>query len=72
MRITFSLTGVHGMSVATPEWLDKESEELYTLEQIRLLAEAVSAGEHPVPPERGEELIRGVRPGRQEERTLDA
>ena len=50
--------GVHGMSVATPEWLDKESEELYTLEQIRLLAEAVSAGRTPCPPERGEELIR--------------
>ncbi len=50
--------GVHGMSVATPEWLDKEREELYTLEQIRLLAEAVKAGKTPCPPEKGEELMK--------------
>ena len=50
--------GIHGMSVATEEWLDKESEELYTLEQIRLLAEAVMAGKTPCAPEKGEELIR--------------
>lgn len=50
--------GVHGMSVATSEWLDKESEELYTLEQIRLLAAAVREGKTPCPPEKGEELVR--------------
>lgn len=50
--------GLHGMSVATEEWLDKESEELYTLEQIRLLAEAVMAGKTPCVPEKGRELIR--------------
>ena len=50
--------GIHGMSVATPEWLDKESEELYTLEQIRLLAEAVMTGKTPCAPEKGDELIR--------------
>ena len=50
--------GVHGMSVATPEWLDKEREELYTLEQIRLLAEAVKAGKTPCPPEKEEELMK--------------
>lgn len=50
--------GIHGMSVATPEWLDKETEDLYTLEQIRLLAEAVREGRTPCSPEEGEELIR--------------
>ena len=50
--------GIHGMSVATLEWLDKESEELYTLDQIRLLAEAVTTGKTPCPLEKGEELIR--------------
>ena len=45
------------MSVATPEWLDKESEDLYTLEQIRLLAEAVQEGKTNCPPEKGAELI---------------
>ena len=50
--------GIHGMSVATPDWLDKESEELYTLEQIRLLAEAVREGRTPCPPEKGGEMLR--------------
>ena len=50
--------GIHGMSVATPEWLDKETEDLYTLEQIRLLAEAAREGRTPCSPEEGEELIR--------------
>jgi acetyl esterase/lipase len=50
--------GIHGMSVATEEWLDKESEELYTLEQIRMLAEAVMTGKTSLAPAEGEEMIR--------------
>lgn len=50
--------GIHGLSVATEEWLDEETDELYTLEQIRLLAEAVTAGKTPCSPEKGEEMIR--------------
>ena len=50
--------GIHGMSVATEEWLDKESEELYTLEQIRMLAEAVMTGKTSLAPAEGEDMIR--------------
>ena len=48
--------GVHGLSVATEQWLERDFGEPYTLEQIRLLAEAVSAGKTPYPPEKGREI----------------
>ena len=49
--------GVHGLSVATEQWLERDFGEPYTLEQIRLLAEAVSAGKTPYPPEKGREIL---------------
>ena len=37
--------GVHGMSVATEDWLERRGREPYTQEQLRMLAEAILAGE---------------------------
>ena len=49
--------GVHGLSVATEQWLERDFGEPYTLEQIRLLAGAVSAGKTSYPPEKGREIL---------------
>ena len=49
--------GVHGMSVATEEWLKRRGREPYTQEQLRMLAEAILAGETSFPKEMGEELL---------------
>ena len=50
--------GRHGMSVATEEWLERDYGQPYTLEQIRLLAEAVRAGRTSLPAEAAEEILR--------------
>lgn len=50
--------GRHGMSVATEEWLERDFGQPYTLEQIRLLAEAVRAGKTSLPSEAAEEILR--------------
>lgn len=50
--------GVHGMSVADEDWLEQRYWEMYTLEQIRLLGEAIKKGETPYPAEKGEEILR--------------
>ena len=49
--------GVHGLSVATEQWLERDFGEPYTLEQIRLLAGAVIEGQTPYPPEKGREIL---------------
>lgn len=49
--------GVHGMSVATEDWLERRGREPYTQEQLRMLAEAILAGETSFPKEMGEELL---------------
>lgn len=49
--------GIHGMSVATEQWIRRDFGQLYTLEQIRLLAEAVEEGKTSLPPERGPEIL---------------
>ena len=50
--------GVHGMSVATERWLDRDFGESYTLEQIRLLAAAITAGKTDYPPEQGGQILK--------------
>jgi len=49
--------GVHGMSVATEDWLERRGRQPYTQEQLRMLAEAILAGETSFPKEMGEELL---------------
>ena len=49
--------GVHGMSIATEQWLEREFGVPYTLEQIRLLADAVSEGKTSYPKEKGAEIL---------------
>ena len=49
--------GVHGMSIATEQWLEREFGVPYTLEQIRLLADAVSQGRTSYPEEKGAEIL---------------
>lgn len=49
--------GVHGMSIATKQWLDREFGVPYTLEQIRLLADAVAEGRTSYPKEKGAEIL---------------
>lgn len=49
--------GVHGLSLATEQWLERDFGHPYTLEQIKLLIEAVMRGETPYTEERGKELL---------------
>lgn len=49
--------GVHGMSVATEDWLECRGRQPYTQEQLRMLAEAILAGETSFSKEKGEELL---------------
>ena len=49
--------GVHGMSVATEDWLERRGRQPYTQEQLRMLAEAILAGETSFSKEMGEELL---------------
>ena len=49
--------GVHGMSVATEDWLEERGREPYTMEQIRLLGEAILRGETRFEKKTGEELL---------------
>ena len=49
--------GVHGMSVATEQWLEREFGVPYTLAQIRMLADAVSRGKTSYPQEKGAEIL---------------
>ena len=49
--------GVHGMSVATEQWLEREYGVPYTLEQIRMLADAVSQGRTACPVEMGTRIL---------------
>lgn len=49
--------GVHGMSVASERWLERDFGVPYTLEQIRLLAEAVMEGKTAYPPEQGRKIL---------------
>lgn len=48
--------GIHGMSVATEEWLEGCYGEPYTLEQIDRLTEAIEQGATPYPTEKAEEI----------------
>lgn len=50
--------GVHGMSVATERWLERDFGVPYTLEQIRYLAAAVSDGKTKYPCERGDGILK--------------
>lgn len=50
--------GRHGMSVATEAWLEREYGQPYTLDQIRLLAEAVRGGKTALAPETADEILR--------------
>lgn len=45
------------MSVATEDWLERRGRQPYTQEQLRMLAEAILAGETSFPKEMGEELL---------------
>lgn len=49
--------GVHGLSVATEQWLERDFGEPYTLEQIRLLAGAIAEGKTDYPPEKGRTIL---------------
>ena len=49
--------GVHGMSVATEDWLEERGREPYTMEQIRLLGEAILRGETRFEKKTGDELL---------------
>lgn len=49
--------GVHGMSVATEDWLERRFRQGYTLEQLRMLAEDILAGNTSFPEEKGEEIL---------------
>lgn len=52
--------GIHGLSVATEEWLEQiieQKEKKYTQEQLQMLAEAIGAGMTPFPEEKGEEIL---------------
>lgn len=48
--------GIHGMSVATEEWLEGCYGTPYTLEQIDRLTEAIEQGATPYPTEKAEEI----------------
>ena len=45
------------MSVATEDWLERRGRQPYTQEQLRMLAEAILAGETSFSKEKGEELL---------------
>ena len=45
------------MCVATEQWLEREFRVPYTLEQIRMLADAVSQGRTAYPKEKGDEIL---------------
>lgn len=45
------------MSVATEDWLEERGREPYTMEQIRLLSEAILRGETRFEKKTGEELL---------------
>ena len=49
--------GVHGMAVATEQWREREFGGPYTLEQIRMLADAGSRGKTSYPQEKGAEIL---------------
>ena len=49
--------GVHGMSVATEEWLNREFGNPYTLEQIKCLAKAMINGKTKYRPEDGKKIL---------------
>lgn len=48
--------GIHGMSAATPEWLECCYGEHYTLEQIDYLIKAIELGKTPYPKTKAEEI----------------
>lgn len=48
--------GVHGLSVATQQWLDRDFGDYYSLEQIRLLVKAICSGDTEYPAETGEQI----------------
>lgn len=50
--------GLHGMSVATEEWLARDYGQPYTMEQIRFLAEAVRGGKTSLPAEAAEKILK--------------
>ncbi|HIY62699.1 MAG TPA: alpha/beta hydrolase [Candidatus Mediterraneibacter stercoripullorum] len=50
--------GVHGMSVADEDWMECRYWEPYTLEQIRLLGNAIKEGRTSYPVDKGEEILR--------------
>ena len=49
--------GVHGLSLATQQWLDRDFGHPYTREQFRFLADAVMRGDTKYSPDKGEELL---------------
>lgn len=63
--------GIHGLSVATQEWLNRDFGDYYTLEQIRFLVKAICSGKTEYSPETGEKIAAefGI-DGNREERWL--
>ena len=49
--------GVHGLSLATEQWLERDFGHPYTMEQIKLLTDAVMRGETPYTEEQGREIM---------------
>lgn len=60
--------GIHGMSVASEEWLEGKYGDSYTLEQIRKLADAVRDGRTEYPAEKADEILEkfGLNGGRRD------
>ena len=48
--------GIHGLSVATEQWLERDFGDVYTLEQLRMLVNAIREGKTPYPEEAADEL----------------
>ncbi len=48
--------GIHGLSLATERWLERDFGDTYTLEQIRMLVCAVREGRTPYPEETGDRI----------------
>lgn len=49
--------GIHGLSVATDQWLSRDFGQPYTLEQIKMLADAIREGKTSYPPQLGEKIL---------------
>lgn len=50
--------GEHGMSILDEEWLEQRHWDPYTLEQIKLLGDAIKANRTSYPPELGQKILK--------------